>query len=361
MRFTLIILVALLSGCKMVDSKIIDTFVKPQENSDELFAERVEQWSDSKTQKIFADFNSGLPLMIGDRVKFIPLSRMTDIYNKMDTVKREQNAELANNKNNMVELKRMRDVSYATSLDLAETLSWLDAQFAKYSDDFNESVVQGNADRINSYDSFLIQQKLLDYCKSHDIDEKICKSAQQNKNGNGIAAIILSNNLIRNHPEYRDYFEWMAREKESFDVIANEITKIGTEFESKMFLNNASSNGCKNMSSLDFIDNFPLADQIGMSNFRPNKTSVYDLGHFKVMQSLSDGVLLSTTLRHGYNAPLIFVTTREKYTDGYTFQPSEQFVCVASTKEYVSILRVNKRVVSFREIQDDNKYYFFMK
>jgi len=128
-----------------------------------------------------------------------------------------------------------------------------------------------------------------------------------------------------------------------------------------MFLKRASSSGCKNMSGFNFVDNLPLAAQIGYPNFRPNKTSVYDLGHFKVLQSQSDGVLLSTTYPNSYNAPLIFAITHKEYTDGYTFKPGEQLACVSGTKEYVSILGVKKRVISFRTISDNNKYYFFLK
>jgi hypothetical protein len=115
------------------------------------------------------------------------------------------------------------------------------------------------------------------------------------------------------------------------------------------------------MSRINFIDNPPLAAQVGYSNFRPEKTSAYDLGHFKVLQTQSDGVLLLTTYPGSYNAPLIYAYTKKKYTDGHTFQPGEQLACVAGAKEYVSILGVKKRVISFRTINDSNKYYFFLK
>lgn len=357
MRYTTIILAALLAGCQTVDS-----LVKPQKNADERFAESVNQWSDSKIQTMLADFNSGLPLVSGDKVTFISSDSAPEVYKKMDSAAVNLREKLASNKINMGELKNIYVVSRATSSDLDKIKTWFEVELSKYSSDFHTSVVQQNtAGRMSFNGSAYTTESLLSYCKSHGIAQSLCKSEPYNRNGNALAVIILSKNFMRSHPEYRDYFEWVSSEKETFDMITDDAAKRGIEYESSMFLKKATSSGCKNMSRLNFIDNLPLAAQVGNPNFRPDRTSVYDLGHFKVLQTQSDGVLLSTTYPDSYNTPLIYAYTQKRYTDGHVFQPGEQLACIAGTKEYVTILGVKKRVISFRTINDNNKYYFFLK
>lgn len=357
MRYTIIILVALLSGCETVGS-----LVKPQKSADDRFAERVKQWSDSKIQTMLADFDSGLPLVSGDKITFIPLDKAPEVYKKTDLELLRLRSDLAINEKNMGELKSIHSVSRATSSDLDMTRSWFESELSKYSNDFHETVVQQSTSGRMSFDgSAYTTENLLSYCESHGIQQGHCKSEPYNRNGNAIAVIILSKSFMRNHPDYRDYFEWVSREKESFDKIAGDAEKLGIEYESEMFLKKASSSGCKNISRINFIDNLLLAAQVSSSNFRPEKTSVYDLGYFKVLQTQTDGVLLSTTYPGSHNVPLVYAYTQKEYTDGYTFQPREQLACVAGVKEYVSIIGVKKRVISFRTINDNNKYYFFLK
>jgi hypothetical protein len=239
MRYTTIILVALLAGCETVGS-----LVKPQKSADERFAERVKQWSDSQIQIMLADFDSGLPLVGGDKVTFIPSDKAPEVYKKTDSELLRLRAGLTSNEKNMGELKRIHDVSRATSSDLDKTRSWFESELSKYSNDFHAAVVQqSSAGRMSFDGSAYTTENLLRYCKSHGIEQGHCKSEPYNRDGNAIAVIILSKSFRQTHPEYRDYFEWVSREKESFDKIADNAAKLGSEYESKMFLKKASSSG----------------------------------------------------------------------------------------------------------------------
>jgi hypothetical protein len=344
MRITAIILVMLLSGCEA-----INTITKPKMSSDELFSERVEQWSNSKIQEISTYFGGELPLVVNGKEMQIPSNKAQEFSEKSDSMIKKLESDLVEHKNDMAKLNRIRGRARVTSNDFAMTQSALEGVIAKHTGGFYETVVRHRA------------IDLLNYCKSHDISQRDCRTSSQDGRSSVTPTIILARHLMDVKPEYREYLKGLSSAKESLDKIADKATELGIRYESNMFLKNASSSGCKNMSSYNFVDNLPLAAQIGSPSFRPNKTSVYDLGHFKVLQTQSDGVLLSTTYPDNYNAPLIFAFARKKYTDGYTFQPGEQLACVAGTKEYVSILGIKKRVISFRTINDSTKRFFFLK
>lgn len=357
MRITLMIFVVLLSGCEA-----INTMVKPQQSSGERFAERVEQWSDSKAQELLNEMGGGVPLLSEKKVSIIPASEISVIYAKMESGRLKMESDLDRNNENMAELRKIYDISRETAKDINETQEWLRETIAMHANDFHESVVQPSSGGRMIYDGNSYKtDSLISYCKSHNIKESECKSEPHNRTGNPIAVAILLQHLVDKYPEYRNHIDWLNHENGAFRDITDKAFQKGVEFESKMFFVKASAIGCKGLNNFNSPNNSPLAHQIGYSNFRPNKSSVYDVGHFKVLQSHSDGVLLSTTYPGGHNAPLIFAITRKKYTDGYTFQPGEQFVCVAGVKEYVSVLGAKKRVLSFRAINDANKYYFLMK
>lgn len=342
MRITLILLALFLSGCETVDS-----LVKPQ-SEDEQFSERVDRWADSKIQEILVSFDGGLPLSSGHKVKIIPTREISALYAKMESEERKLQSNFLTNQENMAELKRIYDISLETSKDFAQTQSLLEKTIADNAVDFDEVVVRHNI------------VGLLSYCKSYDIEQSACKSGPYGPSslaGN----TILMRRLVDTQPQYRKHLDWLKREIEYLGSIADKVANYGVVFESNIYLRRAALSGCRNMSSFNFTDNVALAAQISYANFRPDKSAVFDLGHFKVLQSQSDGVLLSTTYSDSYNAPLVFAVTGNKYTDGYTFQPVEQFVCVAGAKEYISVLGAKKRVISFRAIQDNHKYYFFMK
>jgi hypothetical protein len=162
--------------------------------------------------------------------------------------------------------------------------------------------------------------------------------------------------LLDAQPHYRKHLDWLKSNIENINSVAAKIAEHGVAFERNSYLKRAASSGCKNMTD---IDEGEFAGQIAYANFRPQKSVVYDLGRFKALQTLSDGVLMATIYPDSYNAPLIFVKTSKKYTDGYILESGEAFACLSGTKEYLSVLGARKRVMSFRVIQDNNEYYFF--
>lgn len=353
MRFILIILVILVSSCK-----ITNLSAESLKSSEQRLTKKINQWAASKVPDILIDFNSGMPFLNNHTPTFIPPSDFPTICKKIELAVQGINTKAIENKNNMVKLKKFNNIILKTLDDFSETQLWVNNVFAKHADDFHNLVLSQERLSVGSGGVYSTAN-LSSYCMSNNINKRDCKSEPYNKNGNVIATTILYRYLIDNNQKYKEYFHWLNQEKKTLSKIANNITQKGIEFEKKMFLKNASLNGCKKISNFNFLNNALLSSQIGNGNFRQDKTSIYDLGYFKILQSQSDAVLLSTTSSNHFNAPPIFAITSKIYTDGYIFQPGEQFVCAAGIKEYVSVLGVSKRINLFRTIQDDNKYYFF--
>ncbi len=357
MRIKLLILTLLLSGCNSLNG-----LVKASVSSEERFSAMVQKWSEQKAIQITSEFGSGFPLSSNGAISFIPKNKIDEVYKKLDSNITSTEKELESNGIGLKSLKSIHNVSLLTSNDFNETQLWYKKILAKYSNDFHSSVVLKNTSgRMASDGKSYSTKSMLSYCNSHEIKKGDCKSEPYNRNGNPIAIRFLSDYIENKHPEYSKYFQWLDNTKNQFKKIYSKAAKLGAKHEGKLFLNKASSSGCKNIAKFNFIENFPLAVAIGHSNFRAGKTFAYDLGKFKIIQSLANGVLLSTTYPGSYSAPLIFAYTKEKYPDGYIFQNREQLACVSGTKEYVTVLGARKRVISFQTIQDDTKYHFLMK
>jgi len=363
MRFILIILTGIfsISGCKTTEliTDSLGTIINVPQPEEQGLNNKINQWADSKTTEVLTDFKKAMPISMEKSIHYIKPSQLPKMYKSLAEANAELNSNVLKNKNNMIELKRNYKRVKNTLADFSTTQLWIKAELSKHTKDFHTIVMSGERTTVTGSggDS---SKNLISYCELNNIDEVACKSEPYSRDGNTLAETILYRNLVNNNEQYKEYFQWLDQEVYSLNKLANNIEKQGVEFEQQKFFKNASLSGCKNVTNFNFLNNYSLSTLVGSDSFRPNKTLIYDLANFKIVQSQSGGILLASTSRDSYNAPFIFATTSKAYTDGYIFQSSEKFVCHAGIKEYVSVLGVTKRINSFRTIHDNSQYYFFM-
>jgi len=169
---------------------------------------------------------------------------------------------------------------------------------------------------------------------------------------------VLRRQFYSDNPEFKEYVGWLQETENAFDSIADEVHQKGVQMESRRYLERARQSGCGDVSRFHFRHGFVLAQSVTHSSFRPDESSIYDLGGFEVLQSSEDGILLRSSSYHSHNSEPIFVATEKEYTDGFTFQSGEQLVCLDGTKRYNTVLGARRTVHAFKMIHDDNDYHF---
>lgn len=320
------------------------------ESPEKQFAAQVEQWADTKIQEFTVKFKGDLPMLVEGEVRRIDSSKSSFVYETIEPMNDKLQSDFVKYQKDMVKLRQTYDIAVATLNDFTGTQAWFESEIEKYASDFDTAVVRDYRNAV-----------LFDYCKSHEIEQSKCKSNRDMSSGMPkphellSGKVILMRHLLDAQPQYRKHLDWLKSNVESINSFIRKVAEHGVAFEKNLYFRRAASSGCKNMT--DFDDG-AFALQIVYANYRPQKSVVYNLGQFKVLQSLSGGVLMATIYPDGYKAPLIFVETSNKYTDGYTFEPGEAFACLSGTKEYLSVLGAKKRVMSFRVIQDNSEYHF---
>ena len=350
-----------IAGCKSTElmNSSLTQVINVKQFEQQTLDENINQWADSQSTKLLADFKNSMPMSINGSVFYI---KKNDLHKAYETIE-EGTADITNrvqkHKNNMPKLRADYNQIQATLADYSESLQWINAEFAKHASGFHAAVMKGEKFTLNQSGGYT-SKGLLAYCKANDIDESLCKSTPYAREGNALAKTILNRHFLEANKQYGEHLQWVEQQERLLKSLSRDVEKQGVEFESKKFFKNASSNGCGNINNFNFSSNYSLASLVADGGFKPKRGLAYSLERFKIFQSHSGGVLLDSTLSNRYGSPLIFAATSDVYADGYEFGAGEKFVCYVGVKQYASVLGATRRVNSFKTINDTNKYYFIM-
>ncbi|GAA0241270.1 hypothetical protein [Marinomonas primoryensis] len=338
--FTSLLILFFCSGCKSTEN-LISSYKESLKSPEQKTNESIDQWISSKDLEILKEFNYSMPFSIGNSIKYIKEDDLITFYKRIDSMKEDFIIKSKNYENDMPKLLELYRSIDSVIYSFNVTRNFIDSVVEKHANEFENYKSDNN---IGFYDLF-------NYCDANNIESKDCMER------NGIKEILFSN-LISENNNYDQYIKNLNREIFSLKEVIRDIAIKGKNHEKKIFLTNAKLNGCEKAKDLNFRENNSLSDLIGFDYFKPNDQLIYELKGFKISQSLSNGLLLSSTSMRNYSTPFIFVDLSGLYADDYVFDKDEEYVCYSGIKEYKSILGVIKRVNSFHAIKDDNKYYF---
>ncbi|MCK0538478.1 hypothetical protein [Alcanivorax quisquiliarum] len=354
MKILLLFLLFLVSGCNTVTS-----LVKPSMTPEEKFANDAAKWSEKKSSLMITELGGGYPLVHNGELRIIPSTDVEVFYSKLEDERNRLKNKIEEQNSSLESLINYFEASTATYQEIEETRKWYLNKLELASSDFHNVVVSNNTSgRMISSGSGYSTSSMLAYCSSMNIKEKDCVSKPYERNGgNPIAISILDKYISDNNTGFSDYLNRLDEETLKFREIAKLAENKGRSKEEKVFIEVSSSSGCEGMKKLNFIGNMPLYASIGNPGFRVDNSYVYDIGNFKVVQSVKNGILVTSTYSGGRSNPFIYIHTSKTYPDDYVFKPKEQLVCANGTTDYLTVLGAKKRVLSFQSIET-RQYYF---
>ncbi|MBQ0754233.1 MAG: hypothetical protein KBT87_02140 [Gammaproteobacteria bacterium] len=312
---------------------------------DVLF-EKVDSWATSQVALLSKDFEQGFPLHqqatrdTPSATEWISTAQLSDLKQKIIAAHGDTQGKLKDYDKPMKELRKNYDDSARSLLLINSSASFIDSKVS-----LSGATL---ADDLNFYPS-----QASPLCDKLNMPVRKCSNSL-------IGEKLVQQKFYSNHPEIADYRSWLSDASQSIESTKDMIEQHGLAKETKSYLSRAQNTGCNEVKRFNFWnDKIALSRATPYTGEAPEKESVYDLAGFKVLQSTNGGILLKPAYSDAYNAQPIFVQTKRKYADGFTFQGADQLVCfTGKTKDYLSVLGASRRVYAFQAISDDSKYYF---
>lgn len=323
MKYLLLLGALFLSSCATVE-----TILNPP-TSTEIQAEKLagneSEWTEKQSGKLLDLFNQRLPLADGREMTGIPPDQLPQLKTKMASQIESLESRVNNFEGSMKELRHVHDSLKLTAQQFAKT----------------ERYIQGAIEDFGA-------------TYTREVQVGLSPTGRSEKGTEALSAYFFSS-----HPEYQEYMEWLSENQKAFSNLQKTAEAKGRSTEREKLISHIRSSECPQVTRISMRSGeIHLARGAPYTGDRPKEDIVYDLGNFRVLQSVGGGILLMPNYGDSYRAQPIFVQTSEDYADGFTFDAGDQLVCfTGKTKKYASITE-GRKVYMFEAISISEQYYF---
>jgi DNA-binding transcriptional MerR regulator len=326
-------------GCKTLESvkdngfnlEAIKTGLQPSKSPEQKKQEKRQAWIEEKSDEVASELGEPYPYMFSNAAGGYSIEKIpVNAYEAFKVALTEDLSQIENNisEESLAELRKKYDAIRLSIKEVQETRAYINAQF--------EKVAHLGHDDDNYY--MFHSYPLLDKTPVEAVKE----------------------DFYSKHSQYSEYKSWLSSAEKNFENVSTQISNYGLQTEKEKFLQRARKNECPKVSEFNFWgNNLSLSRGVPYGVSEPDVTKIYDLAGFKVLQSISNGILLMPDYQDAYRAQPVFILTDKSYPDGFGFKGGDQLVCYrGKMKKYVSALGSTKTVYQFKAINDPNKYYF---